>query len=78
MTTDAGGTRPIPLVDQPRDLLPTLVREYLLCGHLIDRAGMPHLISEFGRETMAAIAIDEWMGASPVYSKRTQRALDFE
>ncbi|MFI5044353.1 MAG: hypothetical protein ACHQDC_06140 [Acidimicrobiales bacterium] len=59
-------------------MLPTLVREYLLCGHLIDRAGMPHLISQFGRETMAAIAIDEWMGASPVYSKRTQRALDFE
>ena len=39
---------------------------------------MPHLISAFGRETMAAIAIDEWMGASPVYSKRTQRALGFE
>ena len=46
-------------------MLPTLVREYLLCGHLIDRAGMPHLISEFGRETMTAIAIDEWMGGEP-------------
>ena len=58
--------------------LATLVREYLLCGHLIDRAGMPHLIGAFGLEAMRDVAIDEWMGASPVYSKRMQRALGFE
>ena len=28
-------------------------------------------------EEMEAIAIDEWMGASPIYSVRTQRALNF-
>lgn len=55
-----------------------VVPEYLLAGHLIDRASMPHLIGEFGRDTMRDIAIEEWMGASPIYTKRMQRALGFE
>ena len=58
--------------------LARLVPEYLLAGHLIDRAGMPHLIGAFGMEAMRDIAIEEWMGASPVYTKRMQRALGFE
>ena len=58
--------------------LALLAPEYLLAGHLIDRAGMPHLIGAFGREGMRDIAIEEWMGASPVYTKRMQRALGFE
>ncbi len=58
--------------------LALLTPEYLLAGHLIDRAGMPHLISAFGREGMRDIAIEEWMGASPVYTKRMQRALAFD
>ena len=57
--------------------LAVLVRELLLAGQLMDRAGMPHLISAYGREEMGAIAIDEWMGASPVYTRRTQRLLGF-
>ncbi len=54
-----------------------LGREYLLAGHLIDRAGMPQVISQFGREAMVEVAIEEWMGASPVYTRRMQRALGF-
>ena len=61
-----------------REHLATLVPEYLLAGHLIDRAGMPHLIGAFGRDVMRDIAIEEWMGASPVYTRRIQRALGFE
>jgi hypothetical protein len=60
-----------------RDEMAVMVREYLLAGQLMDRAGMPHLISAYGREVMGDIAIDEWMGASPVYTRRTQRLLDF-
>jgi hypothetical protein len=66
------------LDDLGRGELAALVPEYLLAGHLIDRAGMPHLISAFGRDVMRDIAIDEWMGASPVYTRRMQRALRFE
>jgi hypothetical protein len=65
------------LEDLTHDELAVLGREYLLAGQLMDRAGMPHLISAYGREVMGEIAIDEWMGASPVYSRRMQRLLDF-
>ena len=58
--------------------LALLVRELLLCGHMIDRSGMPHLIERYGRDGMAEIAIAEWMGASPIYSRRMQTLLDFE
>jgi hypothetical protein len=61
-----------------RDELALLAPEYLLAGHLIDRAGMPHVIGAFGREVMRDVAIAEWMGASPVYTRRMQRALAFE
>ncbi|HPB45240.1 MAG TPA: hypothetical protein PLP95_05235 [Microthrixaceae bacterium] len=61
-----------------RGELAVLIPEWLLGGQLIDRAGMPHAIGAFGREVMGAVAIDEWMGASPIYSKRMQRFLRFE
>jgi hypothetical protein len=57
--------------------LAELGREYLLAGHLIDRAGMPQVISRFGRQAMLDVAIEEWMGASPVYTRRVQQALGF-
>ena len=61
-----------------RQTLAILGREWLLHGHLQDRAGMPLAHTGRPREEMEAIAIDEWMGVSPIYSKRTQRALNFE
>ncbi|KAF0844860.1 hypothetical protein FNL39_11092 [Nocardia caishijiensis] len=57
--------------------LATLVPELLLCGHLIDRSGMPHTIGAFGREGMTEVAIAEWQVASPVYTRRMQSALGF-
>lgn len=64
--------------DLSREQLVTLVPELLLCGHLIDRAGMPHILGRFGREGMRDIAIEEWQGASPHYTRRMQRALGYE
>lgn len=58
--------------------LAELVRELLLAGHLIDRAGMPAVISHLGREAMLGVAIGEWKAASPIYSKRMQRLLGFD
>jgi hypothetical protein len=54
-----------------------LGREYLLAGHLIDRAGMPLVLPKHGLDGMKAIAIAEWTAASPVYTRRTQRTLGF-
>jgi len=65
------------LDDLTHDELAVLGREYLLAGQLMDRAGMPHLIAAYGRDVMGAIAIDEWMGASPVYTRRMQQLLRF-
>lgn len=45
---------------------------------MIDRSGMAWCITSFGREEMVQIAIEEWAGASPIYTKRMQRALNFE
>ncbi|MGW4716328.1 hypothetical protein [Nocardia sp. NPDC004260] len=63
--------------DLDRDTLAALLPELLLCGHLIDRSGMAHSIAAFGREGMTEIAIEEWQVASPVYTRRMQRALGF-
>ena len=74
-----GTAGPVRSIDElSRAELAVLVREYLLAGQLIDRAGMPHVISAHGRDVMGEIAIDEWMGASPVYTRRTQKVLGFE
>ena len=58
--------------------LAVLVPELLLIGQLIDRSGMAWCISAWGREEMARVAIEEWAGASPVYTRRMQRALGYE
>ena len=61
-----------------RQELMVLVPELLLIGHMIDRSGMAWCIHEFGRDEMVQIAIEEWAGASPIYTKRMQRALNYE
>ncbi len=61
-----------------RTQLATLVPELLLIGQMIDRSGMAWCISNFGREAMLQIAIEEWMGASPIYTRRMQKALRYE
>ncbi|MFY9589133.1 MAG: hypothetical protein WAT66_16970 [Actinomycetota bacterium] len=64
--------------DLDRATLAVLCREYLLCGHLIDRAAMPLVLQAFGMEAMRDVAIDEWMGASPVYTRRMRALLEIE
>ena len=54
-----------------------LGREYLLHGHLQDRVGIPLVLAQHTRQDMLDVAIEEWMAASPLYSLRTQRALNF-
>jgi hypothetical protein len=61
-----------------RDQLTTLVPELLLIGQLIDRSGMAWCIQSFGRDEMVQIAIEEWAAASPIYTRRMQKALRYE
>ncbi len=60
-----------------RAQLAVLGREYMLFGHLLNRAALPHVHLQIGAEAREAIAIDEWMGASPVYTRRMQREMGF-
>jgi hypothetical protein len=60
-----------------RRALARLGREYLLHGHLQDRVGMPLVLARHSRQDMLDVAIEEWMAASPLYSLRTQGALNF-
>ena len=61
-----------------RAALARLGRKYMLYGHIRDRGLMPALAMRFGGGAVDAVAIDEWMGASPVYTKRMHRAMAIE
>jgi len=58
------------------DTLARLGRELMLFAHFHDRGLMPLLGARFGRGVMTEIACDEWMGASPVYSRRIRDLLE--
>jgi hypothetical protein len=66
------------LEDLSRAELATVGREYMLFGHLLNRAALPQVHMKMGGEAREAVAIEEWMGASPIYSQRMQRAMRFE
>jgi hypothetical protein len=63
--------------DLTREQLAVVVPELLLIGQLIDRSGMAWCVAAFGREAMTRIAIEEWASASPIYTRRMQRALGY-
>jgi hypothetical protein len=66
------------LASLSRDALARLGREYLMAGHIHDRALMPMIGSRFGPEAMTDVAIDEWMGSSPIYNARNRANLRIE
>jgi hypothetical protein len=66
------------LADFSRSFLVRLGYEYLLIGHLLDRIGQPLVGMEAGADGFVRSGIEEWMGASPIYSKRMQRMMKFE
>jgi hypothetical protein len=68
----------VSLASFSRQTLAHLLREYLLNGHLQDRVGLPLVAKRFGGDAYLRFSIEEWMGASPIYSLRMQRALGFE
>jgi hypothetical protein len=72
------GPGPDALANRSRQQLCILGREYLLIGHLQDRVGLPMATQLLGEEAQVQLAIDEWMGASPIYSLRMQQVLGFE
>ena len=66
------------LADFSREFLVRLGHESMLIGHLLDRVGQPLVVMRYGSEGFVRSGVEEWMGASPIYSKRMQRILNFE
>jgi hypothetical protein len=66
------------LASLSRRALAVLGREYMLFGHLLNRAALPIVHVRLGPQDREDVAIEEWMGASPIYSVRMQRAMRFE
>jgi len=66
------------LADFSRSFLSRLGYEYLLIGHMLDRCGQPLVGMEAGAAGFVRSGIEEWMGASPIYSKRMQRLMKWE
>ncbi len=66
------------LEDFSKEALVTLCRELMLAAHLLDRAIMPAILQRFGAKAMEELAIEEWRGASPVYTQRIRKAMKIE
>jgi hypothetical protein len=62
-----------------RDTLVRVAYEYMLSGMLFTRAMLPQVVLA-GRslDYLDEVAIDEWMGASPIYTARTRRLMGIE
>ena len=60
------------------DLLPVAL-DTMLAGMIVTRALLPQVVLETGDlDEMNEVAIDEWMGASPVYTGRLRRLMGIE
>lgn len=65
------------LADFSRQQLAQLGREYMLASQFNSRTGYAALRINHGEEAYKDTAIDNWMGASPVYTQRMQKAMGF-
>jgi hypothetical protein len=62
-----------------RGVLLPVALETMHVGHLLDRALMPAVaIATKSGDAVDLVAIDEWMGASPVYTGRMRRLMGIE
>src|SRR6266705_333884 len=64
--------------DLSKEALVRLVREYGLIVHLLDRSALTAVGLRYGQEAVEEIAIEEWRGASPIYTERICRVMKIE
>ncbi|MDG1943814.1 MAG: hypothetical protein P8J17_06085 [Halioglobus sp.] len=60
-----------------RQQLAQLGREFMLCAQFNSRTGYAALRMNHGDTAYKDVAIENWMGASPVYTRRMQTAMGF-
>lgn len=62
--------------DLSKEALVRLVREYALIAQLLDRSVFAAIGLRYGQQAVADIAIEEWRGASPVYTERIRKVMN--
>jgi hypothetical protein len=67
------------LEELPRAELVPVALDYMLSGMIVTRAMLPQIVVRGGDfDLMNQLAIEEWMGASPVYTARMRRLMHVE
>ena len=61
-----------------KEALVKLLREWGLYVQLLDRAMCAAAYLKYGPEAMEHLAIEEWRGASPVFTQRVRKALNID
>jgi hypothetical protein len=64
--------------DLSKDALVRLVREYALIAQLLDRSVFAAIGLRYGQQVVEELAIEEWRGASPVYTERIRKIMNIE
>jgi hypothetical protein len=64
--------------DLSREALVRLVREYALIVQLLDRSVFAAIGLRYGQQAVEELAIEEWRGASPIYTERIRRIMNIE
>jgi hypothetical protein len=64
--------------DLSKEALVRLAREYALIVHLLDRSVFTAIGLRYGQKAVEEIAIQEWAGASPIYTQRMKQIMNID
>ena len=64
--------------DLSKEALVRLVREFALIVQLLDRSAFAAIGLRYGQRAVEEIAIDEWRGASPIYTERIRKIMNIQ
>jgi hypothetical protein len=64
--------------DLSKEALVRLVREFALIVQLLDRSTFASIGLRYGQRAVEEIAIDEWRGASPIYTERIRKIMNIQ
>ncbi len=64
--------------DLSKEALVRLVREFALIAQLLDRSVFAAVGLRYGQQAVEELAIEEWRGASPIYTERIRRTMNIE
>jgi hypothetical protein len=64
--------------DLSKEALVRLVREYALIAQLLDRSVFAAIGLRYGQQAVEELAIEEWRGASPIYTERIRKIMNID